>query len=199
VGAVLIFDEVITGFRIARGGAQCVYGVTPDLTCFGKVIGGGLNVGAFGGRADLMDELAPLGSVYQAGTLSGNPVATAAGLAALSLLDDDAYALLTEHALRLAGGLEGAIADAGIEVHAPRAGTLVGLHLGSETPTDYAGARRTDETTYAELFHALLRRGVALAPGGYEIMFPGLAHTDAVIDAVVERAADAAAEVVANR
>jgi glutamate-1-semialdehyde 2,1-aminomutase len=195
VGAVLIFDEVITGFRLARGGAQALYGVTPDLTCFGKVIGGGLNVGAFGGRAELMDVLAPDGPVYQAGTLSGNPLATAAGLAALSLLDDDAYGLLTEQAARLAEGLAAAIGEAGITVRVPRATTLVGLHFGAEAPTDYAGARATDETTYAAFFHAMLDRDVAMAPGAYEIMFPGLAHTDVVIDAIVARAAEAAAEV----
>ena len=109
VGALLIFDEVITGFRVGRGGAQELFGVRPDLSCFGKVIGGGLNVGAFGGRADVMDHLAPLGPVYQAGTLSGNPLATAAGLAALELLDDDAYAMLADRAAVLAAGLQAAL------------------------------------------------------------------------------------------
>jgi glutamate-1-semialdehyde 2,1-aminomutase len=199
VGAVLIFDEVITGFRLARGAAQALYGVTPDLTCFGKVIGGGLNVGAFGGRAELMDALAPDGPVYQAGTLSGNPLATAAGLAALSLLDDDAYQRLTERAARLAEGLAAALGEAGITVRVPRATTLVGFHFGAEAPTDFAGARATDETAYAAFFHAMLVRGVAMAPGAYEIMFPGLAHTDEVIDAIVARAAEAAAEVEAAR
>lgn len=197
VGAVLIFDEVITGFRVHRGGAQALFGVTPDLTCFGKVIGGGLNVGAFGGRADLMDELAPLGPVYQAGTLSGNPLATAAGLAALDLLDDGAYAAIEASARRLADGFAAAFAAAGIPVVVPRVAALVGLHLGAEAPVDYAGARRTDEATYAAFFHALLARGVALAPGAYEVMFPGLTHDDAVVDAVVARAADAAAAVAA--
>jgi len=195
VGAVLIFDEVITGFRLARGGAQERYGVTPDLSCFGKVIGGGLNVGAFGGRADLMEHLAPLGPVYQAGTLSGNPLATAAGLAALSLLDADAYAALDRTAARLAGGLDGALAAAGIDHHVGRVGPLVGLHLAAGEPHDYDDARRTDTDLYAALFHAVLDRGVALAPGPYEITFPGLAHDDAVIDAIVERVADAARHV----
>ncbi len=192
VGALLIFDEVITGFRLARGGAQALFGVTPDLSCFGKVIGGGLNVGAFGGRADLMDHLAPLGPVYQAGTLSGNPLATAAGLAALDLLDEAAYAQLSATAERLATGLEGALRDGGLTVRAPRVASLVGLHFGDEVPTDYVGARRTDEAAYATFFHALLSRGVALAPGAYEVCFPGLAHTDEVVDQIVERAADAA-------
>ncbi len=195
VGALLIFDEVITGFRVAFGGAQARYGVTPDLTCFGKVIGGGLNVGAFGGRADLMDVLAPLGPVYQAGTLSGNPLATAAGLAALDLLDADAYARLAATARRLGDGLAAAFAEAGIAAQVPVAETLVGVFLGPVAPRDYAEARTTDEGRYAAFFHAMLRRGVALAPGAYEVAFPGLAHDDAVVDAIVERAAEAAAEV----
>jgi glutamate-1-semialdehyde 2,1-aminomutase len=196
VGALLVFDEVITGFRVARGGAQARFGIRPDLTCFGKVIGGGLNVGAFGGRAEIMDLLAPLGPVYQAGTLSGNPLATAAGLAALSLLDHGAYEALEASAVRLADGLHAAVNGAGLTICTPRVGPLVGLFVGHEAPTDFEGARRTDETAYAALFHALLARGVALAPGGYEIMFPGLAHDDTVVDAIVARAADAAAEVV---
>jgi glutamate-1-semialdehyde 2,1-aminomutase len=199
VGAVLIFDEVITGFRLARGGAQARYGVTPDLTCFGKVIGGGLNVGAFGGRADLMGVLAPLGPVYQAGTLSGNPLATAAGLAALALCDDDLYATLSARAERLAVGLAQAMADAGLVSRSHAVGPLVGLHLGAELPVDYDTARQTDEDTYAALFHALLQRGVALAPGAYEVMFPGLTHTDAVIDRIVEVAAEAARAVASER
>lgn len=196
VGALLVFDEVITGFRVARGGAQARFGIRPDLTCFGKVIGGGLNVGAFGGRADVMDLLAPLGPVYQAGTLSGNPLATAAGLAALSLLDDGAYEALEASAARLAAGLQSAVTGAGLPICTPRVGPLVGLFVGTEAPTDFDGARGTDEAGYAALFHALLARGVALAPGAYEIMFPGLAHDDAVVDAIVARAAEAAAEVV---
>lgn len=198
VGALLIFDEVITGFRLARGGAQAVYGITPDLTCFGKVVGGGLNVGGFGGRADVMGHLAPLGPVYQAGTLSGNPVATAAGLAALSLLDDGAYAALTDQAARLANGLQAALDDAGIDAVVPRVGPLVGLHFGTEAPVDYDGARRTDEALYARFFHAMLERQVALAPGPYEILFPGLAHVPAVVDRVVEVANEAARAVVAG-
>jgi glutamate-1-semialdehyde 2,1-aminomutase len=185
VGALLIFDEVITGFRVHRGGAQALYGVTPDLTTFGKVIGGGLNVGAFGGRADVMDELAPLGPVYQAGTLSGNPLATAAGLEALALLDDDAYAALTASAMHLADGLEQRFAAAGVIARAPRVESLVGLYFGTDLPTDYAGARRTDEAAYARFFHGMLAAGVALAPGAYEVMFPGLAHDPAVIDAIL--------------
>ena len=199
VGAVLIFDEVITGFRVARGGAQARFGVTPDLTCFGKVIGGGLNVGGFGGRADLMSCLAPLGPVYQAGTLSGNPLATAAGLAALDLLDDHAYAALDATGARLAAGLQGAFDAAGLTAVVPRVGPLVGLFFGAEAPTDYVGARTTNEAAYAAFFHAMLDAGVALAPGAYEVMFPGLAHLDPIIDRIVETAAVAATQVAQDR
>jgi len=198
VGALLIFDEVITGFRLAPGGAQSLFGVRPDLTCFGKVIGGGLNVGAFGGRGDVMEFLAPLGPVYQAGTLSGNPLATAAGLAALDLLDADAYAALDTSADRLATGLVAAMAEGGMTALAPRVGPLVGLFLGEVLPQDYDGARTTDGDAYAAFFHAMLDSGVALAPGAYEVMFPGLAHDGTVIDQVIERAAVAAGQVAAT-
>ncbi|MGK2950012.1 MAG: glutamate-1-semialdehyde 2,1-aminomutase [Acidimicrobiales bacterium] len=184
VGALLIFDEVNTGFRVARGGAQQLSGITPDLTTFGKVIGGGLNIGAYGGRRDVMAQVAPLGPVYQAGTLSGNPLATAAGLAALSLLDDTAYERLATGAERLAGHLVDSLAAAGIPAVVPRVESLVGLHFGADAPTDYPSAQRTDTERYAAFFHALLSRGVAMAPGAYEVMFPGLAHTDAVIDEI---------------
>lgn len=192
VGALLVLDEVITGFRIGRGGAQERYGVVPDLTCFGKVIGGGLNVGAFGGRADIMDTLAPEGPVYQAGTLSGNPLATAAGLAALSLLDDGAYELLQQRAAWLGEHLEAAVASAGIAVRCPVVGSLVGMFFGTDEPHDFAEARQTDVRTHAAFFHAMLDRGVAMAPGPYEVMFPGLAHEDAILRQVVDTAADAA-------
>jgi glutamate-1-semialdehyde 2,1-aminomutase len=198
VGALLIFDEVITGFRVARGGAQQLTGVRPDLSAFGKIIGGGLPVGAFGGRADVMDELAPLGPVYQAGTLSGNPLATAAGRAVLELLDDDAYALVESRADCLAGAFERAFADAGIAAVVPRFATLVGLFLGVDAPHDYDSARATDEARYAAFFHALLERGVAIAPGAYEVLFPGLAHDDHVLEVVAEAAASAAMAVAGS-
>jgi glutamate-1-semialdehyde 2,1-aminomutase len=197
-GALLIFDEVITGFRVGRGGAQGLFGVRPDLSCFGKVIGGGLNVGAFGGRADLMDHLAPLGPVYQAGTLSGNPLATAAGLAALELLDDAAYETLADRATVLASGLQAAFEGAGLSARTSSFAGLVGLFFGDHLPVDYQDARTTDEAVYAAFFHALLSRGVALAPGAYEAAFLGLAHDDAVIDSIVEAAGEAAGEVVAT-
>jgi glutamate-1-semialdehyde 2,1-aminomutase len=193
VGALLVFDEVITGFRVARGGAQELFGVIPDLTTMGKVIGGGLNIGAYGGRADVMGVVAPLGPVYQAGTLSGNPLATAAGLAVLELLDADAYETLRKTAEALAAALRAAFGAAGVTAHVPVASTLVGLYLGAHAPIDYDGARSTDEAGYAKLFHGLLDRGVALAPGAYEVMFPGLAHTDGVIDEVSAAIADAVA------
>ncbi|MBN2624460.1 MAG: glutamate-1-semialdehyde 2,1-aminomutase [Acidimicrobiales bacterium] len=193
VGALLIFDEVITGFRVARGGAQDLFGIAPDLTTMGKVIGGGLNIGAYGGRVDVMEVVAPLGPVYQAGTLSGNPLATAAGLAVLDLLDAAAYETLRRHAESLAEILRSAFAAAGVVAHVPVAATLVGVYLGDPLPSDYDDARATDEAAYARLFHGLLDRGVAVAPGAYEVMFPGLAHTDEVLSEVATAASEACA------
>ena len=198
VGALLIFDEVITGFRVAAGGAQELLGVTPDLTTFGKVIGGGLPVGAFGGRAEIMAVLAPLGPVYQAGTLSGNPLATAAGCCALEQLAPASYGALAERVERFAQALAEAIGGAGLAVQVPVAGTLVGLFFGDQPATDYPSAQRTDEACYAALFHEMLDRGVALAPGAYEIMFPGTTHRDDVLDQVVTAAAGAAKAVAAT-
>ncbi|HEX6236517.1 MAG TPA: aminotransferase class III-fold pyridoxal phosphate-dependent enzyme, partial [Acidimicrobiales bacterium] len=196
VGALLVFDEIITGFRVARGGAQALYGVTPDLTTMGKVIGGGLNIGAYGGRADVMRTVAPLGPVYQAGTLAGNPLATAAGLAVLDLLDEDAYVVLRRRAETLASDLRSALDAVRVPAQVPVAGTLVGLHLGPTPPLDYDGARTTDEDAYARLFHGLLDRGVAVAPSAYEALFPGLAHTDDVLEEVAAAAAGAASAAV---
>jgi glutamate-1-semialdehyde 2,1-aminomutase len=192
-GALLVFDEVITGFRLAPGGAQVLYGVEPDLTCFGKVIGGGLPIGAFGGPAELMAFLAPLGPVYQAGTLSGNPLATAAGLAALDLLDDGAYVELAARAERLAAAFRDALGDAGVPITVPVVGPLLGLHFSAIPAVDYDTARTTDEKAYARFFHALLGEGVALAPGAYEIAFPGLAHDEDVLDDIAAAAHRAAA------
>lgn len=193
VGAVLVFDEVITGFRLGTDGAQGAYGVTPDLTTYGKVIGGGLPVGAVGGRRELMETLSPLGPVFHAGTLSGNPLATAAGLAALDHLDDGTYDELRRRARRLADGLTAACAAAGFAARFPVVGTLVGMVCGDvATPTDFESAKRTDEAAYGRFFHAMLDHGVAMAPGAYEAIFVGLAHDDAVLDAIVERAHAAA-------
>jgi glutamate-1-semialdehyde 2,1-aminomutase len=196
-GALLIFDEVITGFRLGLGGAQRRYGVTPDITTLGKVIGGGLPVAALGGRADVMASLAPDGPVYQAGTLSGNPLATAAGLAVLAHLDDEVYDTIEQRAVQLAEGLVAAFDKAGLVVQVARVGTLVGLCFADTPPRDYDGARRTDEQAYARFFHALLDRGVAIAPGAYEVLLPGLAHTEAVVDEVVAAVTDAAVEAAA--
>ena len=197
-GALLIFDEVITGFRVDLGGAQARYDVRPDITCFGKVIGGGLPIGAIGGRRDVMEQLSPLGPVFHAGTLSGNPLATAAGLAALDELTDDGIVELHARAGRLGAGLRDAITAAGITVQVPVLGTLVGLRFASSIATDYETAQETDEPTYAAFFHAMLDEGVALAPGAYEVLFPGLAHTDAVIDEIVDAAGRAALRIAAT-
>jgi glutamate-1-semialdehyde 2,1-aminomutase len=181
---VLIFDEVITGFRVSSGGAAGVFGVRPDLWCFGKVIGGGLPLAAFGGRQDLMEHLAPVGPVYQAGTLSGNPLATAAGLAVLTELDDAAYRELAARAGRLATGIAAAM---GPDVQVPVAGPLVGVFFGPQPVTDHEGAARSAATgRYPPLMHGLLERGVAIAPGAYEILFPSLAHDDADLAATVD-------------
>lgn len=199
VGALLLFDEVITGFRLASGGATQWYGVRPDVWCFGKVIGGGLPMGAFGASREIMAHLAPLGGVYQAGTLSGNPLATAAGLAQLAKLDTAAYAELERIATRLAEGMTAAFADAGLTAVVPRVGPLVGLFFTDHHPHDFdTAAAAADNGVYGRFFHAVLRRGVALAPGPYEALFPGLAHTDAVIDETLEVMADAAREVATS-
>ena len=198
-GSLLIFDEVITGFRLARGGAAERFGVTPDLWCFGKVIGGGLPVGAFGGRWNVMEHLAPLGGVYQGGTLSGNPLAMAAGRATLELLDDGAFDRLTATAARLADGLATAFNDAGLDAVLPRVGSLLGCFFGDVAPTDFDEAKvLADNGVYPKVFHALLDRGVALAPGAYEALFPSLAHSDEVIDETISIAVEAAAAVVAG-
>jgi glutamate-1-semialdehyde 2,1-aminomutase len=191
-GALLVFDEVITGFRVGPDGAQGVYGVTPDLSLFGKVVGGGLPLAAVGGRADLMDELAPVGPVYQAGTLSGNPLATAAGLAALSLLDADAYSRLEGIATRLGDGLIAVFDAAGVAAQVPRAHTLVGLFFADRPVRDYDGAQAANHKAYASFFHGLLDRGVYVAPSGYEAMFPSLAHGDTELDTTLAVAAEAA-------
>ena len=186
-GALLVFDEVITGFRLAPGGATEWFGVTPDLWCFGKVVGGGLPIGVFGGRADLMEHLAPLGGVYQAGTLSGNPLATAAGLATLEQLTPDAYRTLTETAVRLADGMTAAANAAGMACTVPRVGSLLGVFFCADAPTDFDQAKAAAENgVYPRVFHALLEAGVAFAPGPYEALFPSLAHADDDIDETVE-------------
>ncbi len=198
-GAMLLFDEVITGFRLGRSGATGWFGVQPDVWCFGKIIGGGLPVGAFGSSAEIMANLAPLGGVYQAGTLSGNPLATAAGRTVLSLLDDEAYRRLIATATSLAVGLRSAFADAGIDVVVPQVGPLVGLFFGAELPTNADQAKAAvDLGRYPEFFHGMLDRGIALAPGPYEVMFPSLAHSADDIRITVDAAAEVAQTMAAR-
>ena len=176
-GALLIFDEVITGFRVAYGGAQAKYGVRPDLTCLGKIIGGGLPVGAYGGRRDVMEQVAPLGGVYQAGTLSGNPLAVAAGLATLrALRGSDAHDRLEQLGAMLQRGLEAAGRKAGIPLTVNRVGSMLTAFFCDGPVSDYASARRADTARYAKYFHAMLERGVFLAPSQFEAAFVSLAH-----------------------
>lgn len=183
-GALLIFDEVITGFRVGFGGASEVLGVTPDLWCFGKVIGGGLPLAAFGGRREVMEHLAPVGEVYQAGTLSGNPLATAAGLAVLSQLDRQAYHDLAAKVGRLGAGLKAALGE-GVQV--PVAGPLLGVFFGPEPVTNYEGATKSAAAgVYPGLMHGLLDRQVAIAPGAYEVLFTSLAHSEKELERTVE-------------
>jgi glutamate-1-semialdehyde 2,1-aminomutase len=188
-GALLVFDEVITGFRIAFAGAQGVYGVTPDLTILGKVMGGGFPCAAFGGRRDVMEQLAPDGPVYQAGTLSGNPVAAAAGIAALDLARDlDPYPDLAATATALTDELTGRLADHGIAATANRAGSMFGVVFSSEPVRDFAGAKAADHERYARLFHHMLDHGVWLPPSGYELWTLGTEHGPNEIEQVLEAA-----------
>jgi glutamate-1-semialdehyde 2,1-aminomutase len=184
VGALLVFDEVITGFRYAFGGASGAFGVRPDLWCFGKVIGGGLPLAAFGGRRDVMEQLAPVGPVYQAGTLSGNPLATAAGRTVLSLLGPASYDELAGRVQRLAQGLRDALGG-GVQI--PVAGPLIGVFFTDEPVIDYDGASASAASgLYPGLMHGLLDQGVAIAPGAYEILFPSLAHGDQETEATIQ-------------
>jgi glutamate-1-semialdehyde 2,1-aminomutase len=189
-GALLIFDEVMTGFRVAYGGAQQLYGVIPDLTCLGKVIGAGLPVGAYGGRAELMHQVAPEGPVYQAGTLSGNSLAMAAGCAVLDALRDGrAYAELERAGERLAGGLRAAAGEAGIPCAVNRVGSMLTPFLGIERVESYQDAKRADTKRFAELHAAWLDGGVFWPPSQFEAAFLSTAHTDADVDRVVDVAA----------
>jgi glutamate-1-semialdehyde 2,1-aminomutase len=191
--ALLIFDEVITGFRLARGGAQERFGIEPDLTVLGKVMGGGFPCAAFGGRADVMQHLAPAGPVYQAGTLSGNPVAVAAGLAALDLVErHDPYAALAATAEDLADGLSEAFAEAGLPHAVHRVESLLGVFFGDADVRDYETARQADHATYARFFHGMLERGVYLPPSGYEAWILGTAHGQGELQRTLEAARDAA-------
>lgn len=193
-GAMLLFDEVITGFRLCRGGAAEWFGVQPDVWCFGKVIGGGLPMGAYGASREIMGNVAPLGGVYQAGTLSGNPLATAAGLAALEHLTVEAYAALTDRAARLQEGMQAAFDDAGVAAVLPRVGPLLGIFFTDTAPHDFDSAKAAaDNGVYPRFFHGMLDRGIALAPGAYEAIFPSLAHGDEEIEATIAACAEVAA------
>lgn len=196
-GAVLIFDEVMTGFRVAPGGAQERYGVMPDLTTLGKVIGGGLPVGAYGGRADLMRRIAPDGPVYQAGTLSGNPLATAAGTAVLSHLkkNPQLYDLLEERGRRLEAGMLRLIQEGGYPLTWTRVGSMASLFFTPEPVTDWHTAAASDKEAFKGFFWGMMDRGFYLAPSPFEAMFLSTAHTEADIDATVEAAGQVLAEV----
>jgi glutamate-1-semialdehyde 2,1-aminomutase len=187
-GALLVFDEVITGFRIGRSGAQGAFAVQPDLSCFGKIIGGGLPVGAYAGSHDLMSLVAPLGPVYQAGTLSGNPLAMAAGLATLDLLDAAAYAKLERHGARLEAEIEGAARAEGIPGRVQRAGSLLTLFFTDRAVRHEEDAQSSDRDRFARFHAAMLRRGVMLPPSQFECWFLSLAHDDAAIDTIVDAA-----------
>jgi len=193
-GALLIFDEVITGFRIAYGGAQERYGVRPDLTCLGKIIGGGLPVGAYGGSRAVMSEVAPLGGVYQAGTLSGNPLAVAAGLSAIrALRDRRAYERLDALGARMEQGLRDGASKAGVPLTVNRVGSMLTAFFCPGPVVDYASARRADTQRYARFFGAMLERGIYLAPSQFEAAFVSLAHSEADLDTAGRAATEALA------
>ena len=194
-GAVLIFDEVMTGFRVGLGGAQGYFGITPDLTTLGKVIGGGMPVGAFGGRRDIMSRLAPVGDVYQAGTLSGNPVAVAAGLKTLELIAAPGFfESLGRTTSELVAGLEAAATGAGVEFSGTSLGGMFGIFFRSSVPANYAEVLECDKQRFNRFFHAMLDRGIYLAPSAFEAGFVSAAHTEADIDATLRAAREAFAE-----
>ncbi len=185
-GALLVFDEVMTGFRVAPGGAASLYEVTPDLTCLGKVVGGGLPCAAYGGRRDLMEYVAPLGAVYQAGTLSGNPLAMAAGLATLSHLTDAVYAQIEEGVSLLCDGLRAASNQVGVPLQLHRVGSMFSLFFTERIVVDYSSALTTDRALFARVFHGMLRRGVYLPPSALESWFFSAAHRPWMIEHTIE-------------
>jgi glutamate-1-semialdehyde 2,1-aminomutase len=188
-GTVLIFDEVMTGFRVAFGGAQALYGIEPDLTCLGKIIGGGLPAAAYGGRADLMGHIAPDGPVYQAGTLSGNPLAVAAGMKTLDLISKPGtYEALEQTSARLVGGLAALAEEAGVALRSNRVGSMFTGFFTAGEVTDYASAKTSDTARFGKFFHAMLDRGVYLAPSQFEAAFVSLAHEAGAIDRTLDAA-----------
>ena len=197
-GSVLIFDEVMCGFRVALGGAQQVYGITPDLTCLGKVIGGGMPAAAFGGRRDIMAHLAPLGGVYQAGTLSGNPIAVAAGLKTLQLIQAPGfYDTLSARTTRLVQGLSQAAREAQVPFAADALGGMFGLYFADKIPASFAEVTTSDVPRFNAFFHKMLDAGVYFAPSAYEAGFVSIAHDDAIIDATIDAARSAFAALAA--
>jgi glutamate-1-semialdehyde 2,1-aminomutase len=194
-GALLIFDEVMTGFRVAYGGAQEVFGMRPDLTTLGKIIGGGLPMGAYGGRAEIMDHVLPAGKVFQAGTLSGNPLATAAGIATLDVLrETDPYPQLERLCAGLASGLEEAARRAGVPATVGRAGSMMTLFFNPEPVTDWDVASRSDTCRFARYFWGLLEQGVYMPPSQFEALFVSAAHTEEDVEATIAVAAEVLAQ-----
>jgi glutamate-1-semialdehyde 2,1-aminomutase len=188
-GSVLIYDEVMTGFRVALGGAQSLQGITPDLTCLGKVMGGGMPMAAFGGKKEIMSKLAPLGSVYQAGTLSGNPVAVAAGLKSLEIISRDGfYECLSGQTQKLMRGLKQAADKANIPFSVDSEGGMFGFYFTSQIPTSYEAVTKSDVEAFKKFFHLMLDEGVYLAPSAYEAGFTSIAHDNEVVNAIIAAA-----------
>ncbi len=195
-GAVLIFDEVMTGFRVSKGSAQGLFGITPDLTCFGKVIGGGLPVGAYGGKKEIMDHIAPVGKVYQAGTLSGNPLAMAAGIATLKELQkDNVYEILEKRTEKLMKGFQSAADDAGISLKTGHAGSMAGFFFTGEYVHNFDDAKKSNLDQFAKFYRLMLKKGIYLAPSQFEACFISLAHSDEDIDETILAARKAMAEI----
>jgi glutamate-1-semialdehyde 2,1-aminomutase len=191
-GALLIFDEVMTGFRLARGSAQELYGITPDITCLGKIIGGGLPVGAYGGSRDLMSNIAPVGSIYQAGTLSGNPLAMTAGLLTLRRLKNKTiYEQLEKYSAKLVDGLSEAANEAGVKTITNRVGSMWTGFFTNGPVTNWGTANKSNRELYGKFFHAMLAEGVYLAPSQFEAGFVSIAHTELVIDQTIAAARNA--------
>jgi glutamate-1-semialdehyde 2,1-aminomutase len=185
-GSVLIYDEVMTGFRVALGGAQSLQGITPDLTCLGKVMGGGMPMAAFGGKKDIMAKLAPLGNVYQAGTLSGNPVAVAAGLKTLEIISRAGFFdCLGTQTAKLMAGIQTVAKKHGVPLSVDSVGGMFGIYFAQELPTSYAAVTQSNIEQFKQFFHAMLNEGVYLAPSAYEAGFTSIAHDNAIIDEIV--------------
>jgi glutamate-1-semialdehyde 2,1-aminomutase len=188
-GAILIFDEVMTGFRVAYGGAQSLYGIVPDLTCFGKVIGGGLPVGAYGGNKDIMSQIAPQGTIYQAGTLSGNPIAMTAGIATLEQLKKEGvYESLEQNSSRLVDGLADAARKAGLATRVEHVGSMLGMFFTDRRVTCFEDAKTCDLELFSNFYQGMRRQGIYIAPSQFEALFLSTAHTEEHIDATVDAA-----------